>query len=148
MILGVVITLLALVAILCLFATGISDASGENASRGSAFYAIFGNEAANLPTIGILVTAFVLQIVGATFALISSFAPGKLGMIGFWASAILLVAGSAIMLFAALPSYRKAVDISESAWELKLGVGFILNGVFGLLAGLLGLYAGNQVRKA
>ena len=77
-IVGLLVTVLAITAILVCFASAFgADADGLADTRGNVFQIMFGYQGKN--AVPLLIVAFVLQCVGAFFALLGAIVPGKLG---------------------------------------------------------------------
>lgn len=145
-IVGLIATVMAIVSIFVLFATafGASDAMNHPSTLGSCFDVMFGrNEFSAVP---LLIAAFVLQIVGATFMLIGSFLPGKIGTVGLGLAAILMLIPGIFWLMA--PGAFTGINtIRPEAESVVAGVGTILSAVFSFLAAALGLYGAYRCFK-
>ena len=146
-VLGALVSVLAIVSILVLFATafGASDYSGNPSTLGSCFDVMFGKQSFN--GIPLLVTAFVLQIVAAVFALFGAILPGKLGSFGFGVTTICLLAAG-IMWFLSPSLFLGANTLNPEAETVVLGTGSILGAIFSLVGGVLGLYGAYRSFKA
>lgn len=146
-VLGLVATVAAIVSILVLFATafGTSDSAGHASTLGSGFQVMFGQS--GFDAVPLLIVAFVLQCVGAFFALVGAILPGKLGAIGLGVTAICLVAAG-IMWFLSPSLFSGINKLSAEAESVVLGTGAILGATFSLLAAVISLYGAYRSFKA
>ena len=138
-ILGIATTVIAVVAIMFGFASAFGDFRSYPASRGTMFQVMFGHQGyENVPA---LIVSFVFLIVAAVFALISSFLPGKLGLIGF---GLLLIAGGVIIFFTPnlFVSANAEIISAESLKEnpITAGLGVYGMGIISIVGGVAAAY--------
>ncbi len=141
-ILGIATTVIAVVAIMFGFASAFGDFRSYPASRGTMFQVMFGHQGyENVPA---LIVSFVFLIVAAVFALISSFLPGKLGLIGFGLTALLLIAGGVIIFFTPnlFVSANAEIISAESLKEnpITAGLGVYGMGIISIVGGVAAAY--------
>ncbi len=148
LLLGVVVAIAALVAIFTLFAPGFGSVDDYGSTRGNGFEILFGVESRSYNAVPLLIVAFVLVCVAVLTALVSAFMPGKLAMITFAITGVLLAAAGIMFIFA--PALFKSANpnISESAEAVKLGAGFITSMIFAFIGALLSLYGAYETKKA
>ena len=146
-IIGLLSAILVIVSILVMFATafGASDNMGNPSSHGNCFNVAFGYQ--GYSAIPLLVVAFVLQCVGAFFALVGSFLPGRIGGIALGLGGLLAIVGGVLWFFS--PNLFVSVNGNiPEAENVINGVGSILTGIFGALGGLVGVYGAYRAFKA
>ena len=141
-ILGIATTVIAIVAIMFGFASAFGDIRNYPSSRGTMFQVMFGH--AGYENVPALIVAFVFLIVAAVFALISSFLPGKLGLIGFGLVALLLVAGGIMIFFTPNLFLSANADVisAESLKEnpVNAGLGVYGMGIISIVGGVAAAY--------
>ena len=142
-ILGIATAVIAVVAIMFGFASAFGDIRSYPGSRGTMFQIMFGGR--NYEAVPMMIVAFVFFIVAAVFSLISAFLPGKLGVIGFGLTAILLIAGGVILfftpnLFAAANSEVISAD-SLRENPITAGLGVYGMGISAIVGGLAAAYS-------
>ena len=145
--LGIAGSVLGIVAILVLFATcfGASDFSSHPSTLGSCYDVMFGAQSYN--SVPLLITAFVLQIVGSAFALLGGLFRSKIGALTLGIAGICLVAGG-IMWFMSPNSFLSANPNVGEEESVVLGTGAILTAVFSLGGALVSLYGAYRAFKA
>lgn len=145
--LGIAASVLGIVAILVLFATcfGVSDFSSHPSTLGSCYDVMFGAQSYN--GVPLLITAFVLQIVGSVFALLGGLFRSKIGAFALGIAGICLVAAG-IMWFMSPGSFLAANPNVGEEESVVLGTGAILTAVFSLGGALVGLYGAYRSFKA
>ena len=128
--LPLIAAIFAIVAIFCAMAPGFSEAS-----RGTGFIVMFGNQSNGKAPVAGLIVAFIVEILVAVVALASMMVKGK-GKFGL----MLFVAAGSIAA-AVLFLFAKNLYISANAsvdpiivTDFKLGAGFITSIVFDFLA--------------
>ena len=148
-IVGLLVTVLAITAILVCFASAFGvDADGLADTRGNVFQIMFGYQGKN--AVPLLIVAFVLQCVGAFFALLGAIVPGKLGGINLGLASLLLIAGGVIFLFA--PTLYEAANAKNivpiPGASISNGTGILLTAIFSIAGGVIGIYGGYRTFKA
>ena len=148
-IIGLLVTVLAVTAILVCFASAFgADSAGYADTRGNVFQIAFGYQGKN--AIPMLITAFILQCVAVLFALFGAILPARLGGISLGIAALLLIAGGVIYLFApSLYQSANAASIVPVAGEtINNGSGILLTSIFSIVGGVIGIYGGYRAFKA
>ena len=150
MILGIAITVIAIVAIMFGFANAFADFRNADASRGSEFAIMFGQGTkTGYQSVPLLIAAFVCSIVAAVFALISAFLPGKLSMIGFGVVVVLMLfAGIVYFCTPALFLAANPTTIRSDDLPVNAGVGPIGMGIVSIVGALGSLYCVRLTMKA
>ena len=150
---GIASAVIALVAIFFGFANAFSDTNGYNASRGNMFNVMFGQGTTNgYNAVPVMIAGFVFFLVAVFFILVSIFLPGKLGLIGFGLSALLLVAGGIMFFFTStawIAANRDLPYVAESiiAYPPVNGVGVYGMGISAIVSGVLCLYCARLASK-
>ena len=146
-ILGIASSILGIVAILVLFATcfGASDFSDHPSTLGSCYDVMFGAQSYN--SVPLLITAFVLQIVGATFALLGGLFRSKLGALVLGIAAVCFVAAGILWFMSPTAFLSANTNVGEEE-SVVLGTGSILTAVFSLGGALVGFYGAYRAFKA
>ena len=148
-IIGIFIAILAVTAILVCFAPAFgADYQSYGDTRGNVFQIMFGYQ--NKVAIPVLIVAFILQIVAAVFALIAAIIPGRIGGINFGIAALLLIVAGILFLLA--PQFYQSANAGTIApiegQTITNGTGTLLTGIFSIVGGVVGLYAGYRAFKA
>lgn len=144
--LGIAAAILGIVSILTMLATcfGPSDFSDHPSTLGSCYNVMFGYQSYN--AVPLLITAFVLQIVGCVFALFGGIMRSKIGAFVLGIAAICFVVGG-VFWFMSPGAFLSINNVGE-AEKVVLGTGSILTAVFSLLGGVVGLYGAYRAFKA
>ena len=141
---GLIVALFATIAVLVLFSTAFgAGAYGYGSTRGNGFQVMFGYQGKS--AVPALIVAFVLELVAIFSAFVGMMMPGKISMLNYAFSAVLLLVGG--ILFLNAPSLYTAIN--PVSYEIPVnGTGTILNAVFAFIGAALGLYGAYRIRKA
>ena len=144
LILGLLVVVLAVVAIFFGFANAFADYDGLPASRGTLFQVMFGQDTdTGYAALPLIIAAFVMFIVAAVVALISAVFPFKMfKMGGFLLAALLLAVGAVFVFFTSNLWVAANADRSYAiqADQIKNGVGVIGMAISALAGALLSVY--------
>ena len=144
--LGIAAAILGIVSILTMLATcfGASDFSDHPSTLGNCYNVMFGYQSYN--SVPLLITAFVLQIVGCVFAFFGGILRSKLGAIGLGIAALCFAIGGVFWFMS--PGAFLSINKVGEAENVVLGTGSILTAVFSLGGGLVALYGAYRAFKA
>ena len=148
-IIGLLVTILAVTSILVCFASAFgADSAGYADTRGNVFQIMFGYQGKN--AIPMLITAFVFQCVAVLFALFGALLPGRMGGMVLGLASLLLVAGGVIFLFAPMlyQSANASTIVPVEGETISNGSGILLTSIFSIVAGVIGIYGGYRSFKA
>ena len=148
-VIGLLVTALAITAILVCFASAFgADSSGYADTRGNVFQIMFGHQGKN--AIPMLIVAFVFQCVAILFGLFGALLPGRAGGIALGVTALLLLAAGVIYLFApGLYQSANAGLITPIEGEgINNGSGILLTSIFSIVGAVIGIYGGYRSFKA
>lgn len=151
-IIGIILSICAVVAALVLFAPTFSVLSDYGAERGNAFEIMFSTgicESYERP-VALFIVAFIFECLAFLGGIVSAALSGKTQGLALGISSLLAIAGGVIFL-CAIPVYQAAYgDLlsKEFTSDYALGYGPILNAVFSFVGGLLGVYGAYTSLKA
>lgn len=149
LIIGLLVTILAITSILVCFAPAFgADSAGYADTRGNVFQIMFGYQGKN--AIPALIVAFVLQCVAVLFGLLGAFLPARLGGINLGVAALLLIVSGVLFLFA--PNFYSSANASSivpiAGETIGNGTGILLTSIFSIVSGVIGIYGGYRSFKA
>lgn len=150
LLLGLVVALLAIVGIFVLFSTAFGGDGDNSSVRGSVFYVMLGDSERGYASVGGLISAFALLIVGTVSAIIGGCFKGKLASLVFLFTAVVLAISG--VLFAMGPSlYMSAnagtINPDMLDTPITLGTGLICAMVFSFAPAVLALYGAYSTFK-
>lgn len=139
-ILGLVCSVLAIVAVLFGFGYAFSDAIGDTYYEGlSLFQTIFGSTTYNHSPVGGLIAAFVLQLIAILTAVLAAATQSKLASIFYGVTAILL-AVAAILFLNTMNFFNMANPGQSLPSDEQLGFGTVCTVIFSFIPAALCAY--------
>lgn len=150
LLLGLIVALLAIVGIFVLFSTAFGGDGDNSSVRGSVFYVMLGDSERGYASVGGLISAFALLIVGTMSAIIGGCFNGKLASLVFLFTAVVLAISG--VLFAMGPSLYMSANAATVNPDLldspiTLGTGLICGMVFSFAPAVLALYGAYSTFK-